>query len=137
MFNVQRSMFNVQRSMFNVQRSMFNVQCSTFNVQRLNVQLQYEANALREFSVNLQVSIHLTSHLLTDGQSQAIALSEVSDFEERLKDVLTLLFWNRRACIGYQELQGVSTTLLELQPDGTLLRSVLSGIVQQVQQQIR
>lgn len=106
------------------------------SVELLTLQVQHETNALREFGVDIEVTIHLDGHLLTDRQTKTIACGEVFHLKERLEDIFTLLFRDAAAGVGHQELKLVSATLFEGQDDVATYWRVLRGIAKQVKQDV-
>ena len=88
------------------------------------MQVQHEACTFRKLLVNLQITIHLQGHLLTCWKTQSIALSQVLYLQEGLEDVLVLLFRNMLTRIRHQELIGMRTAFLEVQPDVSIGRGI-------------
>ena len=77
------------------------------------MQVEDEAGALGELGINLEVTVHLQGHLLTDWQAQTVTLGKVVDFEEGLEHIFATLFCDATTCVRYQELVRVRTALLE------------------------
>ena len=100
------------------------------------LQVQHKPHTLREGRVNVEVTIHIECHPLADGQAKTIARGEVAHFTERLENFFALFFWNAAACVRHEELMLVRASLLVFQRDVSILRSVLSSILQQVQQDV-
>ena len=55
---------------------------------------------------------------------------------ECLEHLFVLFFWNAAACVGHQELMLVGTTFLVFQRDVTILWSVDSSVLQQMQENV-
>ena len=100
----------------------------------LAFQVEHETGAFDEGWVDVEVAIHLDSHLFADGQSQAVALGEVSHLQEGLEHVLALLFRDDLAGVLHQELVFAGTAFLETQGDVTSFGRELGSVLQQVLQ---
>ena len=70
----------------------------------LCVEIEDEAGTFGELGIDVEVAVHLQGHLFADGESEAVASSEVADLKEWLEDVFALLFRDAGACIRYEEL---------------------------------
>ena len=62
------------------------------------MQVEDEAGAFGEVGIDVEVAVHLQGHLFADGESKAIASSEVADLKERLEDASTVFFRPFRNC---------------------------------------
>ena len=101
------------------------------------MKIEDETGAFGKVRIDIKVTIHLQGHLLAGGKAEAIACSKIPDFEERLKDVLALLFRDALTRIRYEELMGLGTTFFVLQPDVAALWGIFCCIVQQMEQDVR
>ena len=98
------------------------------------MQVEDEARAFGEVGVYIEVAVHLQGHLLAGGEAEAVASGKIPDFKERLEDVLALLFGNALTSVGNEELVGLWTTFLVLQPDVAALWGIFCCIVEQMEQ---
>ena len=62
-------------------------------------QVQDESDAFGELRIDGDVAVHLLGHLAADGESEAVALREVMNLQERFEDVLALLLGDATACV--------------------------------------
>ena len=68
------------------------------------MQVEDEARAFGELRINLEVAVHLQRHLLADGQTEAVAFSEIMNLEEGFENILVAFFCDAATCVGHQEL---------------------------------
>ena len=78
------------------------------------MQFEHKAGTFGKLRIDGEVALHLQRHLSTDGESETIALGEVTDFKERFEHIVALFLRDRLARIAHQELVGLGTTLLIL-----------------------
>lgn len=99
----------------------------------LCVQLQYEPCSFGVSAVQRQATVHLGGNQRADGESQPVALRQVFHFGERLEDVFALLLGDTATGVADDELVGVCTAFLEVQPYFSSGRGVFGGVFQQMQ----
>ncbi len=96
------------------------------------MQLHYETGAVAIAVVEAQGAVHLSHAQSAHRKSQTVAFGEVAYGCERFEQVVSLLFSNAAACIGYDKLDVVRAALFEIKCNLASRRGILRGIAQKV-----